>query len=91
MAGFKPVVIQCETFNDVFFKPLGCPNTELSALGRFYAVADENNDIKIVMFNVSFHIPTAFQLNCSEFPNSCPGIQFPFFKNIFYMLTDIGF
>jgi len=59
----------------------------MCTLQRFHAVTDGYNDIKVVVFDVTFNIPISFFLNCRKFCDSCNLLKLPLGKDIAYMLT----
>ena len=57
----------------------------------FYAVAQGDDHVQIVISNLSFYLTATLLANCSEIPNSCHLFKLSFFKNMLYMFVNIGF
>jgi hypothetical protein len=85
---FEPRVIHREAFDQVIAEPFGRPQTELRSPVRADAISNGQNCIEAVMINFSRNLPSTFDLNYSEIPNSCRTIEFLFVINTLQMLVD---
>lgn len=72
-------------------KPLGGPTAKASSHLRLYTITQGDNHVKVVVLHFPFNLARTFNLNCSEFPNSCLPYQLSIFKNMINMLTYIKF
>jgi len=53
------------------------------------AETDREDGVQMVVLDLPRHLPFAFDSNYSEFPNSCPKLQFPLGKNAFQVLVHV--
>lgn len=82
---FQPVIIQRKAFTNIFIEPFCSPLAKLCAAQRFYAIADRNNDIKIVVIH---SIGLTVCGSCCKICNNCFTRKFALFKNIFDVSGD---
>jgi len=68
-------------------QPRGRPLSKGRAAGRPHAIANGEDDVKVVMFNVPAHLPRTFALNYSEIPNSCHRVEFLLIVNVVQVLV----
>ncbi|MPN09462.1 hypothetical protein SDC9_156752 [bioreactor metagenome] len=87
----QPLIIQNKPLADELAQMLSRPNAELGRHLGLNPVANRNNHVEVVVFQIPFHLPRSLLANCSEIPNSCLRLKFPFSKNIGNMLADISF
>ena len=52
------------------------------------AVTDGENGVEVVVIDQARYLAGALGLNYSEFPNSCPGVQFTLVVDVPEMLVD---
>lgn len=76
VAAFQAVVVECETFHDIFAQSLGSPLPETGGDRRFDSVADGDDHIQIVVIQrMRFFPPSVWKRMISERPSGCLSID----------------
>ena len=60
----QALVVEHESFDDVFAQALGGPNTKLGGNARLDAVAHRDDGVEVVVLEGSADLPGAFLANC---------------------------
>src|SRR5262249_5541780 len=66
------------------------PPPELLATMRAVAVPDGEDAVEVVMIDEPRNLPLALDLNYSEFPNGCRGVEFLLVEDVSQVLVDRG-
>ena len=53
-----------------------------------HTITNCKNHVEIIVIKFAAYLPVSFNLNCSEFPNSCRGVKFSILKNVAYVFTN---
>lgn len=56
------------------------PSAELHAALRLHPVADGNDDVEVVVFDLAFNLPIALKLNCRKFALVASWVTAPCFR-----------
>ena len=88
---FQAVIIQHKALFHELLEDRGRPHAELNTALGFHTVPNRYDNVQIVVFNLPFHLPFAFHLNCCKFCNSCSSVQFTLFVNITDVARNCGF
>lgn len=82
LSSFQTFVIDDEPFHQIFSQRFRRPNAKLCTAMRLDPVTDGNDDVQIVILNISCNRTLAFLLNCCKICNSCLSIQFAFLEYV---------
>ena len=63
----QPLVVHCESFDDILLQSFGSPPTEVRGNHRFDSISQRDNHIEIIISHV---VGLAISGSCSEFPNN---------------------
>ena len=86
----EPLVVQRKALDHVLFQPLGRPAAELRGNQGFDAVADRNNDVKVIKRHLAIDLAGSFRSNLSEFPTGCHLVQFTLRIDVLDVLDDVA-
>ena len=89
---FQSFIVECKSFDDVFFQPFGCPLSEPCRNDGAHTIAEGNNHVQVIesdFVRLGHALNGTMLTGCSEFPNNCFFLQFAFFEDVFDVFTDI--
>jgi len=75
-AALQAFIIQRKAINQIFAQSLGGPDAEMGAANTVNPLANRDNRVEVVIFQITGDLPFAFILNCCKFCNSCCVGQF---------------
>src|SRR5262245_59244558 len=86
----KALLVQRVTAKQVVFESAGGPDAKLGATFGVDAVADGEDRIQVVVFDLADHLPFSFELNCGIFCRGCLPPQLAGLEDVTQMLADHG-